>query len=213
MDGGGYSAGTHEQHPTGRQNKNGVYGYTNQYVDTTTGATKIYSDADGGCYFETQLTRSGFGGHAPGECSYGDGYKDNEQLHFGSSGGIAGSGGTVTVSSTATINAINGNRYTDGSGFEACPIYAQTPSSIIDLYIMKGYATTLAFYNRAKILVGWKTSDEIDLGVDPISNGIEHEYKIPKEVLQELIAGTTYGQGIGSGAGYIEFSNGTYLVD
>lgn len=146
-------------------------------------------------------------------------------------GGIAGCGGNISVSAKANIKAVNGNRYTvESYGFEACPIRGQTPQLLEDLYILKGgytskvksdYLTTkyktdasmdkyTYFYNIAKKYIPWTT--ETLIATDNYSSNYSgiSEYKITANELKKYVVGTSYGQGIGTGAGYIEWSNGIY---
>ncbi|MBO5397920.1 MAG: hypothetical protein J6A36_03205 [Clostridia bacterium] len=142
----------------------------------------------------------------------------NIEGHKSGSGGTGGMGGIVKSSANANIYSFNGNMYTDGTSYEnglkQCPIYLQA-----------GIIT-------AKYISVWESGNLFSLvseqGVSSKSgyNNTIYEsninYKNNKTLNINTLLGITGNplsnvdmstQGIGSGAGYIEVSNGTYEVD
>lgn len=144
--------------------------------------------------------------------------------HRAGDGGTAGKGGTVKISSTCKVYAYNGNRYTDGTsyrdGLNQCPIYLQSGISTAK-YVVKTYSTHDSSPHRT-----YGLTNGITLGqVSSLNKNKEKlSYKNPayetakttdkiitmNEVLKNI---NMESQGIGSGAGYIELSNGSFSVD
>lgn len=130
-------------------------------------------------------------------------------------GGIAGKGGDVRVSKNAIINAFNGNKCTLSKSdteyfYEPVNIYAQEGKL---LKIVKSLAT---WYWVSDMNEKWSEilGITVDLSADTnqyISLGTLREEGSCSILKNDK--GEAIGQGIGSGAGYIEISNGTYTVD
>ena len=160
-----------------------------------------------------------------------------EGSSYGGDGGVAGKGGNIKVSETTKILAYNGNRYTDGThnstdlekSQNQCEIYAQS-GNLRDVYKYNiGWTIDsrrkYAYYE--KILgdtINEEIIDEIELA--SVSNdtiSLDKKYTVFKNLLirkaQECdLSGykdssNNFLYGIGSGAGYIELSNGTYTID
>ncbi len=177
--GGGFSSGGGEAN--GARGENGSSGKKSSY------------DA-GGAYFETgdrNTTSGSFIGGSGADKNTSDDYR-------GGSGGTAGNGGNITVSSNCTIKAYNGsyitneeNQTEEWKANNASIIYAQLGYNIEQ--IRNASKNGNSKYNKIKV-------------------------RNAKELISEL--GNNYRTikyndyfGIGSGAGYIESSNGTYKVD
>ncbi|MBO5397841.1 MAG: hypothetical protein J6A36_02775, partial [Clostridia bacterium] len=145
-----------------------------------------------------------------------------EYSHMSGNGGIAGQGGNIVCSEISKIYAFNGNLYSDGTdyqkGINQCPIYAQA-GVIVAKYKYVGQSTASLF------------SIELDKAQSSVSqsgyfNQLYNEildFKNAKIVNINTKLGITGNtiltnvdmskQGVGSGAGYIEISNGTYTID
>ena len=145
-----------------------------------------------------------------------------EYSHMSGNGGQAGAGGNIKVSSNSKVYAFNGNLFTDGTdyqnGINQCPIYSQTGVKIAkykytnkskhDLFTIEleeaqkainksGYINKI--YSEKEIYVTNKMLNiNTKLGItgNSILTNIDMSY-----------------QGVGSGAGYTEISNGTYTID
>lgn len=125
-------------------------------------------------------------------------------------GGSGGKGGTVVVSKSAKVYAYNGNLYTDGKGNIQCPIYLQAgiyPAKYD--YIDQGndvsckkFLLELKENQETKPLTGY-TNPDTSLNTININSILN----IQGNPLTNV---NLRNQGIGSGAGYYEYSNGTY---
>lgn len=135
-------------------------------------------------------------------------------------GGTAGKGGTIKASQKANIYAFNGNLYTDGTEYED-----GLNQAIIYLQDGKNIAKYKVEVPRANgQFTGRKVSNLTLADVSGYSNNlynIDSKYQARKiENINILLAlsGNPLSnvdmskQGVGSGAGYIELSNGTYQV-
>ena len=128
-------------------------------------------------------------------------------------GGIAGKGGTIEVSTNAKVYAYNGNRYTNGTsyndGLNQCPIYLQNGVKITEY---KYEPINKPMKNHFTLIVKNESSN---LNIDRVN---EFQYENEKLKYDRVtIANNSYlqnvemkYQGVGSGAGFIEVSNGTY---
>lgn len=131
--------------------------------------------------------------------------------HEGGTGGVAGKGGNVTVDKTCKIYAYNGNRYSDGSsyanGMNQTPIYCQMgviPEKYT--YLTKSVNTTIyVTLASAKSNVG--TLNYVNPAYSNSNKKLGTDYN--KYLTKNLDMSK---QGIGSGAGYTEISNGTYRI-
>ena len=142
---------------------------------------------------------------------FGTGYYSKG--HESGSGGNGGNGGTVKVSQQANIYAYNGNLYTDGTDYEnglnQCPIYAQNG------IITAKYNATYTKGNSGTEYILELISDATTVEKSGYINKkyIENTNKRYITKNQYLTNVDMAYQGVGSGAGYIETSNGTYTVD
>lgn len=181
----------------------------------------------GGAYFES------------GHHSYtGKNMKDNSLYAFiggqgaiaqvhnsqGGDGGVAGKGGIVKVSGNANIYAYNGNKYTDGTDY-------MNGNNQLEIYAQNGVLREIRKYdiwwnlkeNRYvsffKEIMGTTVNSNIEsFTACSASNYIEHENYLIREASNCSKSGyknkkNNLYQGVGSGAGYIELSNGIYTVD
>lgn len=134
-------------------------------------------------------------------------------------GGIAGKGGNVKISEKAKVYAYNGNRYTDGSSNSPLPIYAQD-GILREVYKLNNYWNNSLKpnynYEFFHNLFGNTITDETASIVEATSNA---EMKNTLVRAASTCAKLNYNNpntnqryGIGSGAGYIELSNGTFSV-
>ena len=125
------------------------------------------------------------------------------------SGGYAGSGGIIICSELSKINSYNGDRITNGKYDEIYYEYDKdgmiTENVLRVLEKMNGEKFIPAFIfaqagiSRKVYYGNWSSAKTLN---DLRNILFKEEYKI-----------NSYVQGIGSGAGYIELSNGTYKVD
>ena len=141
----------------------------------------------------------------------GQGGGSGRSWENGGDGGIAGQGGIIKVSEKANVYAFNGNRYTDGTTYDngknQTPIFAQN-GILREVY--KGTNDSDLFDLLGSSLV--ITEDLSDKTKYPINNYlIRAEENCNTNGYTNPITLDVYG--IGSGAGYIEVSNGTYIVD
>ena len=136
-------------------------------------------------------------------------------------GGTAGKGGTIKVSEVAKVYAFNGNLYTDGtsydSGINQALIYLQDGKNIAKYKI----TVPRSDGNFTAEKVSALTTVEKSGYVNTLYN-IDNKYILKKIENINIMLGLTGNplsnvdmstQGIGSGAGYIEVSNGTYTID
>lgn len=147
-------------------------------------------------------------------------------------GGAAGEGGNIRVSSNAKIYAFNGNIYTDSleehaydNGINQAPIYAQAGIIVekydYDVSNIEGQMIDVSNFFKLKLIASQKKvmpltySNEIYLKDSKyISNKIINiNTKLGITTNTLLTAVDMSKQGIGSGAGYIEISNGSYTID
>jgi len=198
---GGYSGGAYE--PYGLGNVNGLCSIGNPSANGQGGGYYTYGDLNG---------KNGWFGLGGLWC----GGKFNSMA---GSGGIAGVGGNVIVSSNAKIFAYNGDRVTNGdyntkyyqynkngelTSIEAIVMSKPNNKKFIPALIFIQDGIKRAVYNYPiHMSNGWILKFGIERNTDynkvlilAEDTGIEH-----------------FSQGIGSGAGYIELSNGTYTID
>ena len=153
---------------------------------------------------------------------FGNQGSSDDLSHMTGNGGVAGLGGKIIASENAHVYAYNGNRYTDGTsynnGINQCPIYLQRGiKNAIYVYVYGGENRTEKIitpyiglkckskYSDNNELSGYKNEKilESDIG----------ERNIIFRIGNENVTIDMSTQGVGSGAGYIEVSNGTYTVD
>jgi hypothetical protein len=168
-------------------------------------------------------------------------------LYPSGSGGKAGNGGTIKVSSTALVYAYNGDRITNDD--YTSPIYDYDKDGnqlATTCYVLTKHGTTeqtspLKIFAQGGILRNVYYTN-LDWGRKP-TTGWDYFYSIFGDQLEEsvrnMVRPTQYSEvenhlirseriisttgymnpetndcyGIGSGAGYMEVSNGTYTVD
>ena len=205
---GGYTGGSGDMDET--KSENGLSGGKGKNNNETL--------LGGGGYFEGAegLDKNGlnrkiltFGG------MYNQGYWDNLRDRSGN-GGMAGNGGTVKVSTNAKIYAYNGNLYTDGTNYEdglnQCPIYLQAGIVTAKYTYNSEYGGPESFKFFELILSSNQTTTQKSGYKNSKYDSVEDSKKyISKNSLLTNVDMSL--QGVGSGAGYIETSNGTYTVD
>lgn len=150
--------------------------------------------------------------------------------HRSGDGGTAGSGGTISVSKDAKVYAYNGNLFTDGTSYEngvnQCPIYAQNgkvPARYEYISLGSGTATVYNFrLNSTPTVVennialsGYTNNKYISTSTEKeetyVSSRILNINTILRISTNNLLNSVDMSkQGVGSGAGYIEVSNGSY---
>ena len=133
-----------------------------------------------------------------------------------------GKGGEIKVSKNSKIYAFNGNRYTDGTdyqkGINQCPIYIQNG------IITAKYKWKFTGDNTKDISCNTTNTTMVQTSAQKTINktGYVNKYYSEKSVDSNLTINPSISiltninmtnQGIGSGAGYIEVSNGTYKID
>lgn len=200
---GGYSGGSGEDGI-----KNGVNG-----LGSTAGGSRKGSGAG---YYTKGSAASG----AQAQMNQGGMWQSNDQYgrDFAGSGGNAGAGGTVKYLDKAKIHAYNGDRVTNGTysgifdydknGNKGSAITAtvQKPDGtiIMPAKIFAQDGIIRATYGSNQHM----TAEECaKAGVDAFSKGHTVLVKLTNET---VTATTEYGQGVGSGAGNLEKSNGTF---
>ena len=143
--------------------------------------------------------------------------------HTGGNGGQAGEGGQIKVSKSANVYAYNGNMYTDGTpynnGQNQAVIYLQagvSPARYLHIknrsnewprnptYDINIHSNYPKFSQQAAADTDVETSGYVNKkNIGAKRSFVNHEYL-------SLVDLST--QGIGSGAGYIEVSNGTFEI-
>ena len=146
---------------------------------------------------------------------YNQGYWDNLRDRSGN-GGNAGAGGNIKVSSNSKIYAYNGNLYTDGTDYEnglnQCPIYLQAGIVTAKYNYNSEYGGPESYKLFELILISNQSITEKSGYKNNKYDSIEtsKKYVTKNSVLTNI--DMSY-QGVGSGAGYTEISNGTYIID
>ena len=177
----------------------------------------------GGGYFSGPTGRDTSGINVK-DCFGGMGGTSYYIGHRAGDGGTAGKGGNVKISSDSQVYAYNGNRYTDGTGYNdglnQCPIYLQAGISPAR-YVVASYGTHDISPHKTYGLTNGITlsrTSALDKNkeklsyVNPAYDNVKQTDKII--TMNELLKNVNMSnQGIGSGAGYIEVSNGTFIVD
>ena len=179
----------------------------------------------GGAYFSSGKTSGNYLSN-PETFAYigGQGSQCSDWNSQGGDGGIAGQGGNIKVSEQAKIYAYNGNKYTDGTEY-------RNGENQLEIYCQKGTLRKVykydIFWNKReyryvqffKELFKEDTVQGIDNYISSSASrgGKHNNYLIRDEkgvtTLEYQNAKNMSKLGIGSGAGYIELSNGTYIKD
>ena len=216
--------------------KNGLHGtgHSNYYLDVP------FAEAywAGGGYYQgpenysvnneklAEICLGGFGGTA-----YWRG-------HAAGCGGAGGIGGDVKVSTNSKIFAFNGNLYTDGTeylnGINQAPIYLQAGIKIAKYDIVSwgnhdwGSPDNEKYPFHTNCLTMGLVSaanNNIDMKDNQYENTIyslNNSFKSKKFININSLLGVSNNplsnvdmskQGVGSGAGYAEISNGKYIID
>lgn len=224
--GGGYSAGVGQGTSVGNKVVNGgdqeepelyttsvsggSYFYAHRFDLRASGADK-YLDTNGG-----QI-----GGQGGSGIGYGAG---SWWADAGGDGGKAGNGGTVKVSSNSKVYAFNGNRYTDGTdyknGINQCPIFIQN-GQLRAIYKLNAWWNEKEFFNfeylnsiLGNTIEGSVKKLTIANEMSNLKNSLVRAEKNDNNFKTQYINPSTKNSyGVGSGAGYIEVSNGTYKID
>jgi len=131
-------------------------------------------------------------------------------------GGAGGSGGTITVSRNNKIYAYNGNLYTDGTaygnGANQCPIYLQA-GIVTAKYDYINQGDDVSYYRFLLDQKSLQTTATLSGYTNPNTSigtlNINSKLGITGNPLNNV---NMRKQGVGSGAGYVEVSNGTYTV-
>ena len=205
--GGGYSGGAGEPY-----NIEGINGLGTTYVSFNTDSKDSLA---GGYYTYAGLQNSEV---IVGWFGLGGAYFKTF-WSSGGSGGIAGNGGNIKASSNSTIYAYNGDRITNGDYSSTYYQYDKSGN------LTKEQANVIIKKNNMKFI---PTFIFIQSGIrravyadkDYISDELASRFEIDRnnvdkrfELISENSNIQSYGQGIGSGAGYVELSNGTYVID
>lgn len=230
---GGYSAGVAEGLPDGTVWHNGVF---------EPDPARVSISGSGGSYFSEALYDEGWcqGGNIAGKiggqggnmlyCSTlnddSDTWNTRWFVDSGGDGGKAGNGGEIIVSNLSKIFAFNGNKYTDGTdynyGLNQTPIFAQN-GILRAVYKLNSWWEEKENYNAKyfKRILGNDMEMSVNNITEATSSSEVTNYLIRKEITESgsrtiksgYINPTTNDcYGIGSGAGYIEVSNGTFNV-
>lgn len=211
--GGGYSGGSAQWCTNYGINGNGGYSDIDVHCFGGGGGYLSKGECDKGWYSGAKVRGSALGGQG------GIPTMDGWYLLEGGSGGIAGKGGDIRVSSQAIIKAFNGNECTLKKLLNDNTINTDYYEKPLDIYIQNGIL--LAIYKTNKNWMADKVSfysSLFDMDYSSINQASGNTCDDIKNVCLRLYSEnmnlkTSYGQGIGSGAGYIELSNGTYTVD
>ena len=136
------------------------------------------------------------------------------------SGGAGGGGGVLNKGFDAEVYAYNGNRYTNGtsynSGENECPIYLQNGIKLAKYsYIARTnqyYSATLNKTTNFEIIdkLGYENEEMLGKSVTIDEDIYDLNTSGTKVYFLKEIDMST--QGVGSGAGYLEISNGTYTI-
>lgn len=204
---GGYTGGTGEQNVT--QCHNGLAGERGPVSYKSPQESKI-----GGCgYYQGAYGKDIKNVDRPSVVFGGKGNQGwhNYSSHGSGDGGTAGSGGDVTVTESCNIYAYNGNLYSDGSASQAAPIYLQAGIKNAEYtYVSQG--DNVSRYKFLLKLVKEQTTAEKLSYNNTSVNQILDINELLNISGNPLNAVDMAKQGIGSGAGYKEISNGTYTV-
>lgn len=208
---GGYSGGGGPRMYGGQNGFEGG-GYCRDGIDND---SQPYSWGSGGGYYGGPLGKAD---NYSGTCQVylggmsATGYWDGHQP---GNGGVAGKGGKITVSTNAKVYAFNGNRYTDGTlydeGKNEAIIYYQN-----GINIQRGYTIgrTGEYGDLTKV-----TFCETNAQSIVNKTGYENVFWAEKNINSKITINDILNdvdlkyQGIGSGAGYMELSNGTFSID
>lgn len=201
---GGFSGGSGQNSYI--QSENGLAGSGREAEKEKTGGSGYFQGSYGIDIANVNRVTTVFGGKG------NQGWHEYKS-HGSGDGGIAGSGGNITVKSTCKIYAYNGNLYSDGSSNQTCPIYLQAgiyPAKYT--YICQGHDISYTrfllslqeiFTENSSVMSGYsnpKVSEKLNINsLLNVKNNPMDDVDMSK-------------QGVGSGAGYIEKSNGTYNV-
>lgn len=210
---GGYSGGTGRNTKLIAQAENGLNGGV--FFDSRS-AVEACTWGSGGGYYKGSLSvtqnsdlTTKYGGMSGSSWWTG---------HLAGDGGVAGSGGDVKVAGTAKIYAFNGNRYTDGTeynnGENEAVIYFQNGINIERGYTSKSKEGGMT--DSESYAIFHKTNDQSAVAKTGYINHYfdDKSASIKRVTINDLLINVELSnQGIGSGAGYIELSNGTYKVD
>lgn len=195
----------------------------------------------GGGYFyrgkSVQSVQKGTGAiGGQGGCSWGQSDREFWYSDRGGSGGNAGNGGTVRVSSQSQIYAYNGDMITNGDystvqyeydkdgtkinqvlnvitkqngeKFIPCKIFAQTGLCRVT------YTTNQGQFSFAKVTRPLAAGEILPVVANSYASLVSVKATDEKNIEKtNYTNGYMPNQGIGSGAGYLEISNGTYIVD
>lgn len=154
----------------------------------------------------------------------GQGAQASDWNSQGGDGGIAGKGGIIKVSSNSRIYAYNGNKYTDGTDYNEGENQLEIDCQNGNLRNIYKYdvfwnAKEYRYVEFFKQLFGTDVNSAIDsFTASPAKRSVNHsnylvrtEKNIIKLTYQNSKSNKNFG--IGSGAGYIELSNGEYIID
>ena len=202
---GGYSAGSGED---------GIKAGVNGLGSTGGGKRK----GAGGGYYSKGSEKSGL------QAYFGQGgmWCDPNNVYFrdyAGSGGVAGEGGNISCSNLSKIHAYNGDMVTDGnyvSTYYEYDINGNKLNKILGLVTKKDgtkIVPAIIFAQQGTVRDVYKSNQHMTQAqCDSYETVLHTKTNNPLNV--RIIEGgniptTGYGQGIGSGAGYIEKSNGT----
>lgn len=205
---GGYSGGGAQYNVT--NGKNGLGGGL--------ASNSNAQSSGGGGYFScgygrvnTQLGFAAIGGQGSGACHWVNNTTKVWWNDHAGSGGTGGAGGNVTVSSKAKVYAYNGDMITEGihDGIYAYDQYGNKTSERLEKVIKQNNQEIVpcqifaqAGIKRDVYVSNFATA----ANYKDLRNEIDTTYNT-------VIKPSSYGYGIGSGAGYRESGNGTYIVN
>lgn len=221
--GGGYTGGNQE--PDGLSDESLVYV---PQVNGLTGLpqTITITRGVGGGYLQDLTSNTNLQSNSwyplYGLIGGGAGLSFNTNKTPGGSGGVAGRGGIVNVASTARVYAFNGNRYTDKVTGHENPEYDKTLKQTVNgdnqctIYAQNGIYLKVAYP-----LYNWNSekneyfSQILGKTINYIARTTACVSYSDLTTFREYSAKGCefYQQGIGSGAGYLETSNGSYKID
>lgn len=136
--------------------------------------------------------------------------------HKSGSGGTGGKGGKIDVSENSKIYAFNGNLYSDGTaykdGVNQCPIYLQAGINIAKYKKEFGKSIVLVSGQTTAVQSGYENKVYAENSTFSPNKILNINTKLGI-VGNPLKAVNMAKQGIGTGAGYNELSNGSYKID
>lgn len=212
---GGFSAGGGDSCTPGY---NGMGSQDNKRVNSYGTAGGYYTKATGNQYIDVFFGQGGMW-QGSDNSDTANWYKD-----YSGSGGEAGNGGNVYYYNLNKIHAYNGDRITNGDynqifyEYSADGIKTSTIAPVLNKLNGNEFVQTKIFAQEGITRAVYSTNQKMSqsdcqkYGVPFVVESDKNKSQTRNvKIKNEGTCGTTgYGQGIGSGSGYIEISNGVF---